>query len=281
MIQPFQKDDTLLADIGRSEKEPEALHLWWLGQSGFLVRWNGHGMIFDPYLSDSLTRKYAGTDNPHVRMTERVIDAHRIEGIEVVTSSHNHTDHLDAETLLSLTAANPHMQLVLPKANVEFAMKRLGPEGPDFLPVDAGESVEAGPFAFHGINAAHNEVERDGNGFSRYLGFVVTFGGFAIYHSGDTLWHSSLVDELRRFPIDVAILPINGNKPERRVAGNLNGTEAAALARAAGAKMVIPCHYRMFEFNTEEPDEFSECCERLQQPFCVLENGEGLTLRHQ
>ena len=131
------------------------------------------------------------------------------------------------------------------------------------MPVDAGESVEAGPFTFHGTNAAHNQVEHDANGFSKLLGFVVTFGDFAVYHSGDTLWHDSLVEEIRRWPIDLAILPVNGNKPERRVAGNLNGTEAAALAKAIGAKMVIPCHFDMFEFNTEEPDEFADCCERL------------------
>ena len=48
----------------------------------------------------------------------------------------------------------------------------------------------------------------------------------------------------------VALLPINGSAPERRVAGNLNGVEAATLAHAIGARMVIPCHYEMFAFNT-------------------------------
>ena len=55
-----------------------------------------------PYLSDSLTAKYAGTDKPHVRMTERAIDPARLDFIDVVTSSHNHTDHLDHETLWPL-----------------------------------------------------------------------------------------------------------------------------------------------------------------------------------
>ena len=73
------------------------------------------------------------------------------------------------------------------------------------------------------------------------------------------------------------LLPINGNRPERRVAGNLNGAEAATLAKACGAGMVVPCHYDMFEFNTESPEEFSTICERIGQPHRVLLNGESWT----
>jgi L-ascorbate metabolism protein UlaG (beta-lactamase superfamily) len=78
---------------------------------------------------------------------------------------------------------------------------------------------------------------------------------------------------------DVAMLPINGNKLERRVAGNLNGTEAAALGKALGAKVVVPCHYHMFTFNTEEPDEFVGACERLGQRYKVMKCGERLTVQ--
>ena len=68
--------------------------------------------------------------------------------------------------------------------------------------------------------------------------FAVRFGPFCIYHSGDTLWHDGLVPALEGFSPDVALLLINGNKPERRVAGNLNGTEAAELGKTIGAGVV-------------------------------------------
>ncbi len=278
MIVPLQKDDALLADIGSTGSATDRVHVWWLGQSGFLVRWGGHGLLFDPYLSDSLTRKYDGTDKPHVRMTELALDPRHLHGVEVVTSSHIHTDHLDAETLLALKSANPELTLVLPEANLDFARDRLGAAGPALMPVDAGTRVQVGPFEIHGITAAHNEVELDDQGHSRFLGFVVTFGGFTIYHSGDTLWHGTLIAEVARWKPDLAFLPINGNRPERRVAGNLNGLEAAAVARAIGAGLAIPCHYHQFEFNTEEPDEFINACGRLDQPCRVLQCGERLTL---
>jgi L-ascorbate metabolism protein UlaG (beta-lactamase superfamily) len=73
----FLKDAGFLADVEAHRGQP-GLRLWWLGQSGFLVHYDGRFALFDPYLSDSLTRKYAATDKPHVRMTERVVDPARL-----------------------------------------------------------------------------------------------------------------------------------------------------------------------------------------------------------
>ena len=52
--------------------------------------------------------------------------------------------------------------------------------------------------------------------------------------------YDGLVDRLRQFTIDVAVLPINGSVPARRVAGNLWGREAAWLAKQVKAACAIP-----------------------------------------
>ena len=87
-----------------------------------------------------------------------------------------------------------------------------------------------------------------------------------------------LAPALAPFRPDVALVPINGNKPERRVAGNLNGHEAAALSHEIKAGTAVPHHYDMFEFNTATPDEFEAECRRLGQKFRTLQNGEGFDL---
>ena len=75
MIEPVQRDDELLADIAAGQASgDEHLRLWWLGQAGFLVQFDGNHLLLDPYLSDSLTAKYAATDKPHVRLTARAVD---------------------------------------------------------------------------------------------------------------------------------------------------------------------------------------------------------------
>ncbi|MFC5412957.1 MBL fold metallo-hydrolase [Larkinella bovis] len=274
LIPAFQKDQVFLADLEAARSRPDELHIWWLGQSGFLLQWQGRRLLFDPYLSDSLSVKYAKTDKPHVRMSELVIAPGQLTGIDVVTSSHNHTDHLDAETLLPLFGSNSDVQFVIPEANRAFVADRLKCD-PDFpIGSNDGEITEVGGFTFHGVPAAHNEVERDEENLCKFMGFVVQLGPWMVYHSGDTLWYEGMVDLLRPYRIDVAFLPINGNKPERRVAGNLSAEEAARLGKEMGARLVIPHHYHLFEFNTEDPALFIRAAERYRTPYRVLRLGE-------
>jgi L-ascorbate metabolism protein UlaG (beta-lactamase superfamily) len=207
-----------------------------------------------------------------------VIDPGLLTGIDLITSSHNHTDHLDAETLLPLFEANPSAKLVIPRANRGFVLERLGPVESRLVEIDAGEAISVGKVVIHGIPAAHNTVERDENGCCRFLGFVARLNNLTLYHSGDTMMHDGLVSTLAPFAPDVAFLPINGYKPERRVAGNLDGLEAAELARRIDARLAIPHHFDMFSFNTANPDLFVAECARLAQPCRVLRNGEGVDL---
>jgi L-ascorbate metabolism protein UlaG (beta-lactamase superfamily) len=277
VIKPAAQDEAFLAALA-APLRPDALRLWWLGQSGFLVEHHGRRLLLDPYLSDSLTAKYANTDKPHVRMTERVIAPEKLTGIDAVTSSHNHTDHLDVETLRPLMAANPELAFVIPEANRAFIAQRLGRDLSDALGLDDGTYVDVAGFRIQGTASAHNELECDAQGHHIYLGYVVQCGEWTIYHSGDTLLYPGLVERLRRFRVDIALLPINGNRPERRVAGNLDGREAAWLAKEIGTHIVVPHHYEMFEFNTADPRElFIPECERLGQKYRILRGGASLT----
>jgi L-ascorbate metabolism protein UlaG (beta-lactamase superfamily) len=269
VIRPLQAGAALLEDVRRAGA---GLHLWWLGQSGFLVAWEGRHLLLDPYLSDSLTRKYADTDKPHERMTELVVDPAALAFVDVVTASHAHTDHLDPDTLRALPGAT----IVAPEAHRALVVERAGAEP---LGIDDGETVEVAGFAISAVPAAHEEIERDAAGRMLHLGYVVRCGPFALYHAGDTIPYAGMAERVRAAgPIDVALLPINGRRPERRVAGNLWGDEAAELAHAIGARLAVPMHFEQFAFNSEPPDAFVAACERLGQPNRVLRAGERLSL---
>ena len=274
MIIPLLKEAALLEDIRQARQVSDHFHLWWLGQSGFLVCWQGQFLLFDPYLSDSLTHKYADSAKPHVRMTERVIDPGQLDFVGLVTSSHNHTDHLDAETLKPLVAANLDLAVVIPSANRQFVAERLGVEEDWLHCLEVGEQFSHGPFTLHAVPAAHEQLDLDDEGRHPYLGYVASFGPWSIYHSGDTVPYEGMVDQLSPWNLDLAILPINGRTATRDVPGNLWGREAVQLAREAGISMVIPCHYDMFTFNTETPDEFLREAAVTGQPVQVLQAGE-------
>jgi len=274
VIRPVQSHDTLLADIRASNVLDGSFRLWWLGQSGFLLQWQGVHVLLDPYLSDSLTRKYAQSDKPHVRMTELAVDPSRLAFVDIATSTHSHTDHLDAETLGPILAQNPCLKLIIPEANRAFVVQRLGIDPAAPIGVDDGSCVEVVWIRFTGVASAHETVERDEQGRAKFLGYVLQFGDWTLYHSGDTVRYPGMAEKLKPFGIDVALLPINGRAPERRVPGNLSGREAAQLARDVGARLVIPCHYDMFEFNTASPGEFMSECMRLGQKCNVLRCGQ-------
>ena len=274
MIKPKQKNEAFIHDI-RAFDSQTSFKVWWLGQSGFLLKFQGETILFDPYLSDSLSAKYQNTEKPHVRMSELVVEPQLLENINVVTSSHNHTDHLDAETLNAIFKNNPNSSFVIPEANRLFITDRLKCN-PNF-PVGLNESqtIKIGKFEITGLPAAHNTIEKDEKGQCKFMSYIVRFADFTIFHSGDTLWYEGLDIVLKNFEVDLAFLPINGNKPERKVAGNLSAEEAALLGKVIGAKCTIPHHYHLFEFNTENPNNFIFACEKHGTPYQVLKLGEG------
>ena len=274
LIPAWQKDEALLADIRKADDSGASFHVWWLGQSGFLLKWKDQQVLFDPYLSDSLTLKYAHTSKPHVRISERVIDPAKLNHINILTSSHNHTDHLDAETVIPILKANPSVIFIVPEANRKFVAERMKCDPASLTGLDDRKPLTIGPFTIHGIPSAHNEIDRDEHGNPKYMGYVFEFGKWKIYHSGDTLWFDDMIRLLAPFHLDLALLPINGNDPARGVAGNLDSREAAALGKSAGMKMIIPCHYDLFAFNTANPEDFAQVAAQVGQPYKILKMGE-------
>jgi len=277
VIKPVLQDEAFLADVRSAPSDH--LNLWRLGQSGFLVQWQGHHLLIDPYLSDSLTKKYADTEKPHLRITERVVAPEELDFIEVVTSSHNHTDHLDGETLIPLMEANPTLTVIVPAANLDFAANRLRvqPERLTSIHTD-GDSVSVGLFTFHAVPSAHESLETNENGDHKFVGYIIEVGGRTIYHSGDCCLYDGLEERLQNWEIDLALLPINGRDPTRGVAGNFSGEEAAKLGVEIGTGLVIPCHYEMFEFNSVSPQGFVDAARALNCPYRVLKAGERISL---
>jgi L-ascorbate metabolism protein UlaG (beta-lactamase superfamily) len=169
--------------------------------------------------------------------------------------------------------------VIVPRANVNFAAERLqiSPERLTTIRAD-GEAIQIDPFTFHAIPSAHEMVEQDENGDHRFIGLVIQIGKWTIYHSGDCISYDGLVQRLRNWNIDLALLPINGRDPARGVPGNFSTSEAAQLGKQINAGIVIPCHYEMFEFNTVSPDEFVKAAEEIGQKYKVLKCGERLDL---
>jgi L-ascorbate metabolism protein UlaG (beta-lactamase superfamily) len=176
VIEPILRDEALVHDIIAADLCDGEFRLWWLGQSGFLLQWNHRHLLLDPYLSDSLTSKYAYTPTPHVRMTAIPVRPERLNFIDIVTASHIHTDHLDPDTMHTLFAVSPGLKLVIPEAEREAIHVKLAVRWPATLGLAQGCTIEIAGFRINAVSSAHETVELDAAGRSRFLGYVIEFG---------------------------------------------------------------------------------------------------------
>lgn len=260
-----------------AEPSESATRLLWLGQAGFVVDIAGCRLVIDPYLSDSLAEKYRGTQYPHQRMMPPPTEPAGLVGVDYVLCTHAHTDHMDPGTLPALLAANPLARLVAPRAVRSAALERSGLSEERILLVNAGDALDLGEgLRLVVTRSAHESLEQDANGNHRFLGFLLESERVTIWHSGDTVPFEGLVEEVAPLHPDIALLPVNGRRPElsaRGVPGNLTLTEAVEVARAISASTMVAHHYGLFDFNTIDPERIDSMARSTPFPRLVRARG--------
>lgn len=259
-IEPIVSGEELIAEIHASTEET-GMHIWWLGQSGFLVQVAGEYLLLDPYLSDTLTTRYADTDTPHERITGLVVEPTLLSFVDVVTSSHAHIDHLDPGTLPHVLAGDA--AFVCAAGSEDVAAERAGRHPDAALGID--DDATFGGFIVQCVPAYHE-------GAPEAVGYVIRNGAYALYHSGDSRRVQGMAEAVAPHGVDVAFVPINGKH------GNMDGADAARLAYEAGALIAIPCHHEMFQFNTASTSRFVAECVRIGQEYRLPRVGERITI---
>ena len=242
-------------DILNTQLPPDTIALWWLGQSGFLLRSAQTTVYLDPFLSD----------HP-ARLIPPLFRAEEAPPADLVLCTHEHWDHFDPHTLYGLAQASLQARFVVPLSMVE-QVTALGISPERVIGVQPDEELSLGEVklfpvpAMHGLKAPpavydFGFVEHDDRPLYRYLGYVIEVAGVRVYSAGDTIVFDGLVERLRRLEADIALLPINGRSYFREqldIVGNLDEREAADLAAAAGMKLLVPTHYEMFAANQGRP----------------------------
>jgi L-ascorbate metabolism protein UlaG (beta-lactamase superfamily) len=276
-----------LAERLRAPRAP-GVTLFWLGQAGFVLDAGPHRLLIDPYLSDTLAAKYAGTAYLHERMMAAPVSPRELGHVDLVLVTHQHTDHMDPGTLAPLAHLHPGLAFVVPRAALAQARERIGVEHDRLRALDAGEIIEPLPgISIRAVRAAHETLERDEAGHYRFLGYGLNLEGVTLLHPGDTIPFEGQTDELAQLGADVALLPVNGRSEALRragFAGNLTVEEAIALCDASGIGALIAHHYGMFDFNTADPEAIDRAAAtapmvveraRLQMAYHVSSQGDG------
>ena len=230
--------------------------LTWLGQSGFLVESGGERILIDPFFSEHEGRMY-----PPPSIDEFGLN------IDRVLVTHEHLDHLDADSLPRIAERSPGVEIVVPAP-----IARDGWTG--VRPGDRFDGVTVVP-AIHAVHPADGYGNHDG----RFLGYVLERDGISLYHAGDTIVTTELVAALEPLRIDVALLPVNGCsyfREQQDLAGNMDVRDAVALAAHVGAHTLVPMHWDLMKGNLERAGATADEAHATGAPVHVVTLARGV-----
>jgi L-ascorbate metabolism protein UlaG (beta-lactamase superfamily) len=62
----------------------------------------------------------------------------------------------------------------------------------------------------YAVPSAHPRLDWTADGGYPYLGYLIRFGRWTIYHAGDCALYEGLAERLRPYNVSVALLPVGG-----------------------------------------------------------------------
>lgn len=256
--------------------------LFYLGQVGFLIKYEEKYILIDGYLTEYVDRNFSTEEVVWKRRYPAPVDPAELDFVDYVFCTHAHSDHTDPWTLTKIAEVNPKACYFGPHAVVQ-AYKEMGLPETSLRELKPDEEVMlTDSIRVTAIPAAHEELHPDGCGGYEEAGYVFRLGDRKVYHAGDCCLYDGLEERVQG--CDAMLLPINGRDYYRRykkdIIGNFDSVEAVTLAKHTGAKLLIPMHFDLYDVNAVNPAYFVDCVTRLNpfQPFHIFAPGERFIL---
>ncbi len=279
----FQSGDALCQSINTFLPPDKSTAVWHIGQCGEIFKINHSVILVDPVLgpiSDGnglIRTEFAPPFSPNCSIP-----------IHAVFCTHGHIDHLHPETISGIAKYHPETQFYFP-AGIKEETRLLWKSFPDRVTFlrqgDRLTFLQTPALSVAAVAQPHDTYQTDENGNMTALGYIFQFDGITVYHAGDTVVTSQLVQEILHLgPIDAAFLPINGRdwlRESQNIIGNMTPEEAALFAEAIQARIVFPTHHDLITGNLGNPSAFGPIMDRLypNRPYHFLKPGEFYLLR--
>ena len=233
-----------MAQLQDFQVPQNALTMWWLGQSGFIVKSPaGKLIVIDPYLSNlcKLDGDRYGLDAD--RRVPAPISAPELVGVDLFVFTHSHLDHMDPETVKGYGEAGGKGPFLAPPETWEKLQSELDVPESQIHMIWPNKSHSLGDLTVRATFAIGFGADD-----MTHVGYLVSVNdGPTFYFTGDTAYEDLVALGVRDHHPDVMITVING------AFRNLGPLEAAKLAQQVDPKVVIPSHYELFHCNTMPP----------------------------
>ncbi len=220
----------------------------WLGQSTFLIRIGGKTILTDPYLTE-----YAGPFwilGPR-RFTPPGISIDNLPPIDIIVVSHNHLDHLDAETVESIKNKE-NIQVYVPLGMKRFFTER------DYKHVeewDWNERRAFGSLQFTALPTVHHSGRSIGDKDEvLWCSWAITSPGARLYFIGDSGYSPTIFKKIgeQHGPFDAALVTIGAYETRQgSPITHLYPYEAIQVGLELNAKAIVGMHWGSLELSDE------------------------------
>lgn len=252
----------------------------WVNHATFLVQLKGLTVLTDPLYSKRASPfTYFGPQ----RVRAPGVAIENLPKVDLVVISHNHYDHLDIETLKTLSKKFDPLFFV-PLGDKKL-LESAGIKKVKELDWYQAENVNGVPVQF--LPSQHWSARWLNDKNESLWGGYMIGKDFKVYFAGDTGYgpHFQKIREKVGAP-DVALLPIGAYEPRWFMKEHhMNPDDAAMAHKDLGAKQSIGMHFGTVQLTDEDIDEPLEKLKKAKldhnladKEFITLDIGESLSL---
>ena len=248
----------LWAEAGRSILSPKEIPqpaLWqenritaaWLGHSSVLLNFYGVKVLTDPVLFPRIGADTCFGTIGAKRLVAPALTPEELPAVDLVLLSHAHMDHLDCATLRALPGR--------PQAIGAHATDDLLRDTSlrDVQTLRWGErtriKTRRGSLLVRAFEVKHWGARWRYDSYRGYNGYVLEREGKKLIFGGDTALTRSFRTLRRAGPYELAFMPIGAYRPW--IGSHCTPEQAVGMANAAGARYVLPIHFKTFPLGRE------------------------------
>lgn len=224
----------------------------WIGHSTFLLHLEGLHILTDPvwgeYCSPVPIRALKRLSRPPLALAD-------LPPIDLVLLSHNHYDHLDANTVLTLHRLYPQIEWVVPEKLSPWFLKR-GILKVTELPWWQSHSFKQGTITAVPTQHFSGRTLWDTNR-THWNGYVFETAEKRVYFTGDTGYNPHDFKAIgQKWPfMDLSLIPIGTYSPQKFMETvHIGPKEAVEIHREVGSRFSLGMHWKTFRLSEEPLD---------------------------